>query len=130
VRLLLDTHVLLWWATADRRLSKIARMMIASDNNEVAASVATFWEIAIKANLGRIDVDVAELHDATVADGFETISVRVDHTFALAALPNHHRDPFDRLLIAQAITESWRLVTADEDILAYADVPGFDPVSV
>ena len=130
MRLLLDTHVLLWWATADRRLSKVGRTLIGSDENEIAVSAVSFWEIAIKANLGRIDVDVAELHAAAVADGFETISVRVDHTFPLASLPDHHRDPFDRLLIAQAITEGRRLVTADEDILAYSDVHGFDPLSV
>ena len=130
MRLLLDTHVLLWWATADRRLTKVARALITSPENDIAVSAVTFWEIAIKANLGRIDVDVAELHAATTADGFEAIPIRVEDTFLLAALPNHHRDPFDRLLISHAVSEKRSLVTADQAILAYAGVRGFDPLKV
>jgi len=128
VRLLLDTHVLLWWAIADRRLTKNARAFITSPENEIAVSAVTFWEIAIKANLGRIDVDVAELHAAATADGFDAVPIRVEDTFLLAALPNHHRDPFDRLLIAHAISENRSLLTADQAILAYAGVRGFDPL--
>ena len=128
MRLLLDTHVLLWWAEGDRRLSKGARALIGFDGNEIAISVVSFWEIAIKLGLGRIDVDLAELHASTIADGFEAIPIRIEHTLKLAALPDHHRDPFDRLLIAQAIADGRRLITADEDILAYAGVRGFDPI--
>jgi len=128
VRLLLDTHVLLWWASADRRLTKVTRALIASDDNDVAVSAAAFWEVAIKARLGRIDVDVVALSDAAVADGFEIVPVRVDHTFPLASLPDRHGDPFDRLLIAQAIVETRRLVTADEAILTYQGIRGFDPI--
>ena len=128
MRLLLDTHVLLWWASADRHLKKPIHALIASDQNDIAVSAATFWEIAIKTTLGRIDVDVVALNDAAVADGFETVPVRIEHTFPLASLPDLHGDPFDRLLIAQAIVESRRLVTADQTILTYAGTRGFDPI--
>jgi PIN domain nuclease of toxin-antitoxin system len=129
VRLLLDTHILLWWVMADRRLSKSTRAQIASTDNDVSVSAASFWEIAIKASLGRIDADIAELQAAAAADGFEELPVRCAHTLPLASLPNHHQDPFDRLLIAQSIAEGRRLLTADTAILAYQGVRGFDPLT-
>lgn len=125
MRLLLDTHILVWWSTSDRRLSKETHKVIASAENDVAVSAATFWEIAIKASLGRIQVDVADLQEASEADGFEEIPVRIAHTSHLRSLPDHHRDPFDRLLIAQAIAEGRQLLTRDEAILTYRRVPGF-----
>jgi PIN domain nuclease of toxin-antitoxin system len=128
VRLLLDTHILLWWVMADRRLAKAARALIASADNDVSVSAASFWEIAIKANLGRIDADIAEVQEAAAADGFEELPIRAAHTLPLALLPDHHQDPFDRLLIAQAIAEGRRLMTADAAILAYQGVAGFDPL--
>ena len=73
-------------------------------------------------------MDVVALNDSAVADGFEIVPVRVDHTFPLASLPDRHGDPFDRLLIAQAIVETRKLVTADEAILAYEGIPGFDTI--
>jgi PIN domain nuclease of toxin-antitoxin system len=129
VRLLLDTHILLWWSSGDRRLVKTLRSAIASDDNDVAVSAATFWEIAIKKQLGRIDIDLGELLAAVRADGFEELAVRAAHTLQLDSLPGHHRDPFDRILIAQSIAEGRRLVTRDEAILAYSGVAGFDPLS-
>ncbi|MEA2240234.1 MAG: hypothetical protein QOC81_4958 [Thermoanaerobaculia bacterium] len=115
--------------TGDRRLSKAIRGRILDDENDVSVSAATFWEIAIKANLGRIDVDLDDLRSATLADGFTEIAVQITHTLRLKALPDHHRDPFDRLLIAQSIAEGHRLVTRDKSVLAYAGVPGFDPMA-
>jgi PIN domain nuclease of toxin-antitoxin system len=129
VRLLLDTHILLWWTRGDRRLSKALRAVIESNENDVTVSVATYWEIAIKKNLGRVDVDLAELQSAVKADGFEELPIHVAHTLRLESLPDHHRDPFDRLLIAQSIVEGHRLVTRDDWILAYAGVGGFDPLT-
>jgi PIN domain nuclease of toxin-antitoxin system len=129
VRLLLDTHILIWWMTGDRRLSKAIRSQLLADENDVSVSAATFWEIAIKARLGRIDVDLDDLRSAALADGFTEIPVQIAHTMKLKILPDHHRDPFDRLLIAQSIAEGQRLVTRDKSILAYAGVAGFDPVA-
>lgn len=113
---------------ADRRLAKAARALIASADNDVSVSAASFWEIAIKASLGRIDVAIADVQEAAAADGFEELPIRAAHTLPLALLPDHHQDPFDRLLIAQAIAEGRRLMTADAAILAYQGVAGFDPI--
>lgn len=115
--------------TGDRRLSKAIRARILADENDVSVSAASFWEIAIKARLGRIDIDLDDLRSAAIADGFTEIPVQVVHTLKLKTLPDHHRDPFDRLLIAQSIAEGQRLVTRDRAILAYAGVAGFDPVA-
>jgi PIN domain nuclease of toxin-antitoxin system len=130
VRLLLDTHILLWWVSGDRKLSKALRATIASTDNAIAVSAATFWELAIKKQLGRVDVDLAKLQAAVAADGFEEMPVEIAHTLRLQALPDLHRDPFDRLLIAQSIEGACRLVTRDEQILAYAGIAGFDPVGL
>ena len=107
MRLLLDTHVLLWWLNADRRLSRSVRQIIAE--GDVAVSAATVWEIAIKRMLGRLTVDLEELISAISADQFTELPVRFAHSVALQSLPRHHDDPFDRLLIAQAIAEGRRL---------------------
>jgi PIN domain nuclease of toxin-antitoxin system len=128
VKLLLDTHILIWWAQGDRKLSKSLRDHIASSENEVAVSAVTFWELAIKSRLGRIDLDLDELRAAVRADGFDELPVQVEHTLRLRDLPDHHQDPFDRLLIAQSIAEGQRLVTRDDNVLAYAGVTGFNPL--
>jgi PIN domain nuclease of toxin-antitoxin system len=128
VRLLLDTHILLWWVSADRKLSKTLRAMIASPDNAIAVSAATFWELAIKKELGRIAIDLADLQAAAAADGFDEIPVEITHTLRLQSLPDLHRDPFDRLLIAQSIEGALRLVTRDDLILSYAGFAGFDPL--
>lgn len=129
MRLLLDTHILLWWVAGDRKLPKSLRVAIASPENEVWVSAAAFWEISIKLRLGRIDIDLEELRVAVDADGFRALPVQIEHTIRLLELPDSHRDPFDRLLIAQALVEGLRLVTRDEEILAYAGVAGFDPLT-
>ncbi|HET8772541.1 MAG TPA: type II toxin-antitoxin system VapC family toxin [Thermoanaerobaculia bacterium] len=129
MRLLLDTHILLWWVTADRRLSKALANTLASPENDVAVSAASIWEIAIKRSLGRIDVDLDELLSSMTADGFSELPVRFAHSLRLESLPRHHDDPFDRLLIAQSVAEGRRLVTKDEAILGYAGIAGFDPLS-
>jgi len=129
MRLLLDTHILLWWVMADRRLSKSLVGILSSQENDIAVSAATLWEIAIKRTLGRIDVDLDELLSSMAADGFAELPVRFAHTLRLESLPRHHDNPFDRILIAQSIAEGRRLVTTDDKILAYAGVAGFDPLS-
>jgi len=130
VNLLLDTHILIWWVAGDRKLPKSLRDHIIEAENEVSVSAATFWELAIKAGLGRIDVDLEDLRAAVNADGFSELTVQVAHTLRVQSLPGHHRDPFDRLLIAQSIAEGRRLITLDEAILKYTGVAGFDPLSV
>jgi PIN domain nuclease of toxin-antitoxin system len=129
MRLLLDTHILLWWLMGDRRLPKGVAKALASPENDVAVSAASVWEIVIKRMLGRIEVDLDELLSSIVADGFAELPVRFSHTLSVQSLPRHHDDPFDRILIAQAVSDGRRLVTTDQSVLAYAGVAGFDPLS-
>ena len=129
MRLLLDTHILLWWITRDRKLSKTLAATLASSDNDIAVSAASIWEIAIKRMLGRIDVELDELIASIAADGFAELPIRFAHSQKLASLPRRHDDPFDRLLIAQAIADGRRLVTKDAAILGYAGIAGFDPLS-
>lgn len=124
MRLLLDTHVVLWWVTGDRRLTKTTRTRI-EKASEVGVSAASLWEIAIKRGLGRIDVDLDELRAAVEADGFEEIPITWDDAVRVAALPALHRDPFDRILVAQSIAGSWQLLTRDLAVLRYETVEGF-----
>jgi PIN domain nuclease of toxin-antitoxin system len=115
VRLLLDTHIALWALTDDARLSARARALIKDPANQVAVSAASVWEIAIKHALGRGDMPVsggAALNWFRQA-GYDLLPVTPDHAAAVEALPDHHRDPFDRLLIAQATSEPVRLITRD-----------------
>lgn len=128
MRLLLDTHVLLWWLGADRRLTRATRELLRNNENDVAVSAVSIWEIAIKRALGRIDVDLGELLSAVAADGFAELPLRFLHSRSLESLPRRHDDPFDRMLIAQSVAEGRRLVTRDADVLAYAGIAGFDPL--
>ena len=128
MRLLLDTHVLIWWLTGDRKLSKAVSTLLTSEESDVAVSAAALWEIAIKRTLGRIDIDMEELLTAISSDGFAELPVRFVHASRLESLPRHHDDPFDRMQIAQAIVEGRRLVSRDEKVLAYSGIAGFDPL--
>ncbi|MDF3839008.1 type II toxin-antitoxin system VapC family toxin [Cupriavidus basilensis] len=121
MRLLLDTHIYLWVVTDDRRLSKAARKLIA-DADDVFVSSASIWEASIKAGLGKLDADVNQLVSAIETSGFSELPVRAVHGAAVRDLPDIHRDPFDRLLIAQAICEPLRLVTADGHLAGYTDL--------
>jgi PIN domain nuclease of toxin-antitoxin system len=129
MRLLLDTHILLWWVMGDRRLPKSIATLIASPESDVAVSAASIWEIVIKRALGRIEIDPEELLSSMTADGFSELPLRYTHALKLDSLPRRRDDPFDRLLIAQSIAEGRRLVTTDDRILGYVGVPGFDAVS-
>ncbi|WP_011296089.1 type II toxin-antitoxin system VapC family toxin [Cupriavidus necator] len=121
MRILLDTHVFLWAVTNDPKLSQTAQRLIL-DAEEVFISAASIWEISIKAGLDKIEVDVDELIAEITAAGFSELPVTNTHAAAVRHLPNHHRDPFDRLLIAQAITEPLRLLSADEHVWKYSDL--------
>jgi PIN domain nuclease of toxin-antitoxin system len=116
VRLLLDTHVLIWWDEGER-LSRRAADAIRSAE-QVYVSAVTGWEIAIKASLGRIET-TREVSAAVAESGFEELPLRLSHAGVLCSLPDHHRDPFDRMLAAQAIAEGLTLVTRDRALSAY-----------
>lgn len=129
MRLLLDTHILLWWLAGDRRLPKALASILAAPEHDIAVSAISLWEIAIKRALGRIEIDLDELAAAIVADGFTELALRFPHVGRLPTLPRHHDDPFDRILIAQSIADGRRLVTRDESIIEYRGVAGFDPLT-
>ncbi len=116
--LLLDTHVLLWWLDDPRQLSKAARKAIQDGTNPVYISAAVAWEIAIKKALGKLDAP-DDLEDVVEANRFLSLPITIPHALAVRSLPDHHRDPFDRMLIAQALHEGFRLVTRDSEIAKY-----------
>jgi PIN domain nuclease of toxin-antitoxin system len=118
MRLLIDTHVFLWAVTANRQLKARTRAYLAAAE-AVYVSAASIWEIAIKARLGKIQGDAEALAEAIGASGFQELPVSARHAAAVATLPLHHTDPFDRLLLAQAFTEPLRFVTADHTLAAY-----------
>jgi PIN domain nuclease of toxin-antitoxin system len=125
VRLLLDTHVVLWQLSGARALGGHAREAIAAAG-ELAFSVVSFAEIGVKAAIGRLTVP-DDLHAHILATGVRVHGLSAEHGLAVASLPLHHRDPFDRLLIAQARQDGLTLVTADTRIHAY-DVAVLDPL--
>jgi PIN domain nuclease of toxin-antitoxin system len=116
VRLLLDTHAFLWWIADDGALTPAARAAISDPANECLFSAASAWEIAIKASIGKLTLtgDARRfLPEQMAASGFEPLPVSVMHAARVADLPFHHRDPFDRLLAAQALEERVAIVSAD-----------------
>jgi len=121
MRLLLDTQIFLWSVTDDRKLTKAARKLIL-DADDVFVSSASIWEASIKAGLGKLDVDVNLLVSEIEASGFSELPVRAVHAAMVRDLPDIHRDPFDRLLVAQALSEPLRLVTSDGHLSRYTDL--------
>ncbi len=118
--LLLDSHVFIWWLTDDQRLGPVARQTI-RDSERVSISVATVWEMGIKAALGRFEPP-SDLADAIGQCGFETRSIELDDTRVAPSLPLHHKDPFDRMLIAQALNGKLTVMTSDAAFSDY-DIP-------
>ena len=122
MRLLLDTHAFLWWIFDDPGLSSTARDLIAGPSTEILFSVVSAWEIAIKARTGRLDLppDVPVfVHDQIRRNRFTVLPVALRHALHVHALPVHHRDPFDRLLVAQSQVEAVPLLSTDTQIAAY-----------
>jgi PIN domain nuclease of toxin-antitoxin system len=118
-RLLVDTNVVVWLLLGDRpRVSETARLALEDERNRVAVSAATVWEIAIKRSLGKLTIEDGWAR-ALARLGFDAVPVTAIHAEAVERLPWHHRDPFDRLLIAQAAAERLALVTADSRLAAY-----------
>lgn len=126
MRLLLDTHVLLWQLSGVKSLGARARETIAAAG-ELAFSVVSFAEIGVKAAIGTLAVP-ADLYSHIVGTGVRVLGLSAEHGLAVASLPLHHRDPFDRLLIAQARHDGYTLVTADTRIHAY-DIAVLDPLT-
>jgi PIN domain nuclease of toxin-antitoxin system len=119
MRLLLDTHTLLWWWLDDPRLSRRASEAIAAEDSEVHVSAASAWEIATKVRIGRLEraTDLSERFEAEVArEGFHPIPITVAHARQAGALEGEHRDPFDRILAAQSMMEDLELVSMDRRI--------------
>jgi PIN domain nuclease of toxin-antitoxin system len=125
VRLLLDTHVVLWQLSGAKTLGPRARDAIAG-STELAFSVVSFAEIGIKAAVGKLTVP-DEIQALILDTGIRVLGLSADHGLAVARLPLHHRDPFDRLLVAQAEREGYTLMSGDERLRAYA-VPVLDPL--
>ena len=122
--MLLDTHVLLWALVEPRRLDGETRATIESGDTEVLFSAASIWEIAIKAGLGRSDFafDPAEMARAALDTGFTELAVRSNAAALVGRLPLLHRDPFNRILVAQAIVEPATLYTTDQQLVPYSDL--------
>jgi PIN domain nuclease of toxin-antitoxin system len=125
VRLLLDTHIALWAVTDDPHLSKTARALIVEPANEVFISVAAIWEIAIKHAVRRrvsaIPVSAEIALNDFLAAGFQVLDIIPAHVLALEALPALHGDPFDRIMVAQALSTPLRMLTHDTKVVAYGD---------
>jgi PIN domain nuclease of toxin-antitoxin system len=122
VRLLLDTHVWLWWMLGSPRFDEPTRRLLFDPETSLYFSTASAWEIAIKYSIGKLPLPAAPAsYIVARAEGgdFRTIDIRLEHAVAVADLPRHHDDPFDRLLIAQCIVEGFRFVTADRRLAMY-----------
>ncbi|MCL5956104.1 MAG: type II toxin-antitoxin system VapC family toxin [Gammaproteobacteria bacterium] len=123
MNLLLDTHVALWAITDSPRLSKKAREMIELPKSSIWISAATIWEIAIKRSLGRGDMPVSSQEAMRYfgESGYRFLPIEPEHAAAVEDLPAHHADPFDRILVAQALVEPMRLITHDAMVACYSD---------
>ncbi len=118
MRLLLDTHVLLWWLADSRELRAADKRLIASPQSLVYVSAVSVWEVEIKRSLGKIALPT-DWADQLDAEGFRLLSVTCQHALQVAKLPPLHRDPFDRMLVAQAQVEGLSLLTYDETVRRY-----------
>ena len=122
MKVLLDTHAFLWWITDDPRLSRHARDIIGDGGNDVFFSVASAWEIAIKAGIGRLELPNSAEEFVTgevTRNGFSVLPIHLAHALRVQALPTHHRDPFDRLLVAQSAIEGLPLISRDSVFAGY-----------
>ena len=121
MRILLDTHIVLWALLDSNKLSKKAHKIIESAS-EVYISPVSLWEIAIKVNIGKLNVDIIRIKEKIFESNYNELPLKFDHIFGLNNLPDIHKDPFDRILIAQALSEPLKLITADVLIKKYSDL--------
>lgn len=121
MRLLLDTHILLWALNDDPRLSGKTRKLI-ENAADVYVSAASFWEMAIKVGVGKLAVDLDEIREYCLESGFVELPITSEHAIAVKDLEHHHKDPFDRLIIATAMSEPMKLLTADPQVAQYTSL--------
>ena len=121
MRVLLDTHLLLWAAGSPQRLPKTALSILKARDTTLLFSAASVWEVVIKSGLGRSDfqVDAQRLRQGLLLHGYEELPITGEHALAVRALPSLHKDPFDRILLAQAQSEGLTLLTVDRELAAY-----------
>ncbi|MBI3606622.1 MAG: type II toxin-antitoxin system VapC family toxin [Nitrospirae bacterium] len=122
MRILLDTHLVLWWLSGDKRMPREADALIADTENEVYVSAASIWEVAIKVALGRMKGDPGAIEAAIIPSGLSELPITGRHAAHVSKLPMHHRDPFDRVLIAQSLVEPMRLLTSDTALARYGEL--------
>jgi PIN domain nuclease of toxin-antitoxin system len=123
MKLLLDTHIFLWWADDPEKLSQAALSALQDEANELLLSVASVWEMQIKIQLGKLKLSLPLkdlIKNQQETNQLNLLPVELKHVLALDALPFHHKDPFDRLLMAQSIEEELTLVSADSQFTAYS----------
>jgi len=118
---LLDTHTFLWFIGGNRELSKTARAHIEADNTNNFVSIASLWEMSIKISLGKLHLNApfSEIGQHIIRNGFEILPITVEDTLILSTLPFHHRDPFDRIIVAQALNNSLTVITKDDNLASY-----------
>ena len=121
MRLLLDTNVLLWTLAGSPKIQPVSQLILAPES-EVFVSTASLWEIAIKTAIGKLTADLTEIRQAVAASGLLELSIRGEHVETIATLPMHHKDPFDRMIVAQAITEPLRLLSGDRQLAVYTEL--------
>ena len=122
MRVLVDTHIVLWWLIDSRKLPEDAERIIKDKDNTIFVSAASIWEIAIKAALGQIEADPFAIEAAIEPSGFVALPITGKHAAHISKLPLHHGDPFDRLLVAQSLLETMRLLTGDQVLAQYGEM--------
>ena len=118
MKYLLDTHIIIWWSENNKKLKPEFKKIIADSNNIIFASVASVWEIIIKTKLKKIRLKTS-IEDIIRKCGFNILDINMDHVLELDKLKNHHKDPFDRMLISQSIVEKMKLITQDKLVKKY-----------
>jgi len=121
MQLLIDTHILIWFLEGNNLLSKSRRQIIANPNNDVFVSIASLWEMAIKISIGKLTLakPLADVIKQIVVENIEVLAISPEHTLQVSTLPFHHRDPFDRIIIAQSQVENLPIITDDDTFSNY-----------
>lgn len=121
MQLLIDTHILLWFLEGNKLLLKSRRQIIVNPNNDIFVSIASLWEIAIKISVGKLTLakPLADIIKQIAIEDFEILPILPEHTVQISALPFHHRDPFDRMIIAQSKVENLKIMTDDGEFGSY-----------
>jgi PIN domain nuclease of toxin-antitoxin system len=121
MKLLLDTHILLWWLNDDEKLPEKAHQLISHVDNAIYVSHISLWEIQIKVMTGKLHADLKAIIEQLPVNDFLELPSHVNHFIVLSQLPSYHQDPFDRMLIAQAISEPLHLLTHDKNVSLYSE---------